>query len=117
MSGTLNDDDPRNIGILKSNDVSELDCTKMGANTVLKARNEWEEKLHSTEPYIMANADVFQVHSVGFVRDKVSLSIAQRNIIGITALILSLELEVTVSRDEKGILVPIKSQVRTILSK
>jgi len=66
------------------------------------------------EPYVMANADVFQVHPVGFGRDKVSLSIAQRNIVGITALILSLELEVPVSRDKKGILVPIKSRVRSM---
>ena len=61
----------------------------------------------------MANTDVFQVHPVGFVRDKVSLSIAQRNIVGITALILSLELKVPVGRDKKGILVSIKSRVRT----
>ena len=57
---------------------------------------------------------MFQVRPVGFVRDKISLSIAQRNIVRITALILSLELEVPISRDEKRILVPIKSRVRML---
>lgn len=62
----------------------------------------------------MANTNMFQVHLVGFGHDKVTLSIAQRNIIRITILILSLELKVPVGRDKKGILVSIKSWVRNM---
>jgi hypothetical protein len=90
MASTLNDDYTANNSVLEANNVPELDCPKVGTNTILGAKPLVAGKTLKEMPYIVTITGVRQVNAIGCIGDKISTAIVQRDVIWIVVLILPL---------------------------
>ena len=90
MASTLNDNNAANNSILETNDISELNGSKMGANTVLGYRMFNLQAKMMNCMYLMTLPNMRQVNTVGGISNKIATTIVQRDIIRVAVLVLPL---------------------------